>query len=264
MKLQRQNKFMTIAQHLSRLGVADVAVIEKEETVSTNADCRRYIDERRPQNPVLVAALSQTGGRGRRGRSFASPPGGLYMSLLVRPETNLSDAVRITTAASVAVCRAVQTACDLRCDVKWVNDIYRRGSKLCGILAEGIHDYEKNVSDYAIVGVGVNLTACPENMNATSILRETGRAPDRALLCAHIVKELLSVLNDVRRGDCSFMEEYRARSCVIGRRVRCVWNGREFQATATGVDDAGGLILRLPDERTEVLTSGEVTLRSAE
>ena len=252
---------MDIKTHLDRLNVPDITVIEKNETVSTSTDCRQYIADHTPDQSVLITAKIQTGGRGRQGKSFSSPEGGLYMSLLTRPETALSDTVRVSSAASAAVCRAIEAVCGLRCSVKWVNDIYADGKKLCGILTEAVNDYAKNITHYLIIGVGVNLADYPEGINATSIRRETGQSPDKEELCAHITAELLHVLGQIKAGDYSYMEEYRARSCVIGKNVRCIRNNEEFHARADGIDNNGGLILTFPDGHTETLTSGEITLR---
>lgn len=252
---------MTIKNRLNRLGVRDIDVIEKDESVSTNTDCKQYITGYAPHKSVLITAKTQSGGRGRQGKHFSSPEGGLYMSLLTRPGTALSNTVRITAAASVAVCRAIRETCGLRCSVKWVNDIYADGKKLCGILTEAVNDYTKNITDYLIIGVGVNLTVYPEGLNATSLLREMGNPPDKAELCARITAELLHVLEQIKAGDYSYMEEYRASSCVIGKNVRCIRDNVPFRAKAVEIDDNGGLVLLFPDGHTETLTSGEITLR---
>lgn len=252
---------MTIKDRLNKLGVWDIVVIEKDESVSTNTDCKLYITEYTPNKSVLITAKTQSGGRGRQGKHFSSPEGGLYMSLLTKPETALSNTVRITAAASVAVCRAIQAICGLRCSVKWVNDIYADGKKLCGILTEAVNDYAKDITNYLIIGVGVNLTVYPERINATSLLQETGKTPDKSELCARIAAELLHVLEQIKAGDYSYMEEYRACSCVIGKNVRCVRNNVSFSAKAVEIDHNGGLVLLFPDGHTETLTSGEITLR---
>lgn len=252
---------MNIETWLKSLGIPDITVIEKEESVSTSTDCRQYITAHTPDQSVLITAKTQTGGRGRQGKHFSSPEGGLYMSLLTKPETALSDTVRVTAAASVAVCRAIDAVCGLSCSVKWVNDIYADGKKLCGILTEAVNDYEKSVTNYLIIGVGVNLLDYPEGINATSVRRETGHTPDKTKLCAHITAELFRVLGQIKVGDYSYMEEYRARSCVIGKNVCCIRNNEEFHGRADRIDDNGGLLLTFPDGHTETLTSGEITLR---
>ena len=203
---------MPLRQSFDESGLSHVQLIEKEETVSTSTDCKDMIRAHSPTHPVLILAHTQTGGRGRQGKSFSSPRGGLYMSLALRTETELTQTVRVTSAAAVAVCRAIRTVCGLACEIKWVNDIYKNGNKLCGILTEAINDYTRGTTKYLIIGVGVNLTEHPTEINATDLFAETGQAVDRDRLCAEITKELLAILDQIKGGDFAYMEEYRRRS----------------------------------------------------
>ncbi len=254
---------MSLDDRLRERGLTDITLIKQTLTSSTNTDCRQHLTRHAP-TPVLITADRQTGGRGRQGKSFESPAGGLYMSLGVRSDLPIAQTVRITTAASVAVCRAIQSVCGLSCGVKWVNDVYCNGKKLCGILTEGVNNYGTGITDDLILGVGINLISFPEGMNATSVLAETGREVDRDALCAAVCAELLSVLDCVRRGDYGYMEEYRRRSVVIGREVLCIRGGNTTPAHAVDIDDEGGLCVRYPDGSEETLRSGEITLRFAD
>jgi len=255
---------VTLRQHLDTLGLFHVRLIEKDETVSTSTDCRQEIELHPSAAPLLINAKFQTGGRGRQGKQFSSPEGGLYMSLAVRAETDFSHSVRITSAAATAVCRAVESVTGLSCEIKWVNDIYKNGKKLCGILTEAINDYTAGITQVLIIGVGINLVDHPQGMNATDLLSETGQRTDRDRLCATVTKELLSVLDSIKGGCTSYMDEYRRRSCVIGREIRLIQGVGECPGTAVGIDDEGGLLVAFPDGHTETLTSGEITLRFAE
>ncbi len=255
---------MTTKERLRAVKLDHITVIEQAETVSTNTDARQYIAAHAPVTPVLITAESQSGGRGRQGKSFSSPKGGLYMTLITKPEAAFAQAMRGTAAASVAVCRAIERVCGLSCGVKWVNDVYVGGKKLCGILAEAVNDYEKCTTDYLIIGIGVNLIGFPEGMNATSILAETGLTVDKNELCAAITRELLTVLDSIRGGNFSCMDEYRSRSVVIGRDILLTKNGGTVSAKAVGIDDGGGLLVTYPDGSDETLSSGEITLRLAD
>lgn len=255
---------MTLRHHLDTLGLSHVRLMEKDETVSTSTDCRQEMELRPSAEPLLITAKKQTGGRGRQGKQFSSPEGGLYMSLAVRAETDFFHSVRVTSAAATAVCRAVESVTGLSCEIKWVNDIYKNGRKLCGILTEAINDYTAGITRALIIGVGINLLDHPKDMNATDLLAETGQRTDRDRLCAAVTQELLSVLALIKAGDCSYMEEYRRRSCVIGREIRLIHAEGERCGTASGIDDEGGLLVMFPDGHTETLTSGEITLRFAE
>jgi len=255
---------MSVDFWLKKFSAENVTVIEKAESVSTNNDCRahiQHIENGSESAPLLITAESQTGGRGRQGKSFSSPKGGLYMSLLVKCGRDMSEAVRVTSAVSVAVCRALKEVCGLECDIKWVNDIYVNGKKLCGILTEAVNNYGTGTTDWLIIGIGVNLITTPDGVNAASVYTETGAVPDRDKLCAKITAELLAILRLLEKQDYSYMDEYRHRSCVIGKNVRCIKNNSEFYASVSGIDDLGGLCLVFPDGHTETMTSGEITLR---
>ena len=139
------------------------------ETDSTNRQLRTPADSGAAAGTVLLAD-GQSAGRGRLGRSFASPAGkGLYLSYLLRPDIPPPALGRLTPWAAVAVRRAVGAVCGLGADIKWVNDLLCRGRKLCGILTEGA--FRDGKLRYAVLGVGLNVSALPEDLPAE--LRET-------------------------------------------------------------------------------------------
>ncbi|MFQ9991902.1 biotin--[acetyl-CoA-carboxylase] ligase [Ruthenibacterium lactatiformans] len=132
-------------------------LVVAQELESTNLTAKQMAAAGAPHG-TLVVADSQTAGRGRRGRSFASPPGtGLYLSMVLRSALPMQSAVLVTSAAAVAVCRAVERAAGKRLDIKWVNDLFYRGKKCCGILTEAAADVETGGVDYLVVGIGLNL-----------------------------------------------------------------------------------------------------------
>ena len=129
-------------------------LVVAQELESTNLTAKQMAAAGAPHG-TLVVADSQTAGRGRRGRSFASPPGtGLYLSMVLRSALPMQSAVLVTSAAAVAVCRAVERAAGKRLDIKWVNDLFYRGKKCCGILTEAAADVETGGVDYLVVGIG--------------------------------------------------------------------------------------------------------------
>lgn len=211
----------------------------------------------------LIAAVRQTAGRGRMGRSFYSPADtGLYMSLLLPCPEGFERAVYSTTAAAAAVVRAIERLTPLRPMIKWVNDIYLDGRKICGILTEAVTDSVTGALSGVVVGVGVNLkTSCfpPELEHIASSLGEA--APDRCALAAAITDELLAITDALP--DRSFLEFYRSRSLVIGRRITYTANGAAHGALAVGIDGQGGLIVRTDSGEKITLSSGEISLRLA-
>ena len=133
---------------------ADVPVQALSETDSTNTRLKEWAREGRIAAPYVLTADSQTAGRGRLGRRFVSPPGtGLYMSILIAPPKN-TDAGKITVLAAVAVCRTIHELTGLQPKIKWVNDLFLRGKKVCGILAE-------KINEGVIVGIGINVESPP-------------------------------------------------------------------------------------------------------
>ena len=215
------------------------------------------------QHGTLVLTNQQSAGRGRMGRKFESPAGqGIYLSLLLRADIPAADAQTVTVSAAVAVCRAVKALCGLELSIKWVNDLYYHGKKVCGILTEAGADLESGRLEWLVVGIGLNFTTPPEAFPAelrrlAGSLFPGGPAPvSRVALATAIARELLTLCPAF---DC--LEEYRARCFVPGHWVT-VCTGREtYAALALSIDDAGRLVVRRENGREEALQHGEVSIR---
>ena len=239
-----------------------VTVFDRLE--STNITAREIA--RGDLREQVIITRTQTGGRGRLGRSFFSPTGGLYMSLILRPRVHASEAIKITTTAAVAVARAIDASAGTRCEIKWVNDVYISGRKVCGILTESKINSD-GMLDFAILGIGVNLVP-PEGGFPAEIADRAGAVFDVLhdnadnLLAAGIINEFLRLYGVAHSREC--LDEYRSRSCVIGREVDVmrVVDGDTTPATAVDIDDEFRLIVRCADGRTEALGSGEVSVRA--
>lgn len=237
-------------------------VVYQEETASTN-DLAKEAAARGEKKAAFVATR-QTAGRGRKGRTFVSPPGGLYLSYLLRPtRVTAQEAVAMTTAACVAVCRAIERVCGMDVHIKWVNDLYVHGKKVCGILTEAVT--QPDTGEMAVI-IGVGINVCTKTEDFPAELRETAGSlcgGDCPVLMAKLAAEVLDGLARVEE-DCvekTWLAAYRAKSMVLGRTVRCYRGGETFDGVAESVDDSGGLTLRLPDGTRRTLCSGEVTLR---
>ena len=123
---------------------------------STNTVMKERADSL-PEWTVIISS-SQTAGRGRIGRSFYSPSdSGIYLSVLLRPALPASEATRITTAAAVAACRAIESCTAATPSIKWVNDVFVNGKKVCGILTEGSLNMETGGLDWAVMGIGLDV-----------------------------------------------------------------------------------------------------------
>lgn len=226
---------------------------------STNATAKE-LAAAGAQSGAVVVADRQTAGRGRLGRFFASPMGGVYMSLILRPETDIDPGL-VTACAAVVVARALRRLCDLSIGIKWVNDLFIRGRKVCGILAEGGLDPATGKLSYIVLGIGVNVQKAtfPEELESiVTTLEDEGAAVDRAALIAAILEEWEAAYATLSTGD--FLADYRRLSVVLGRQVTVARGGEIFSATAEVIDDAGHLLVRTADGLL-TLRSGEVSVR---
>ncbi len=217
---------------------------------------------------TTVIAMQQTAGKGRLGRSFFSPREGIYLSIIIKPTFDLSKSVLVTAAASVAVAQAIESVCGRQAQIKWVNDVYLDGKKICGILTEGITDFETGHIESLVIGIGVNTSV----KDFPDELRDTVGAVDgeysRAALAAEIISRTLKFAENIESRE--FIREYRDRSMVIGKNVT-VYKGiysispeKELEgrsAKVLGIDDDGGLEVIYADEKRELLTSGEISVR---
>ena len=211
----------------------------------------------------LVIAESQSGGKGRMGRSFFSPEhSGVYITYVLRPKMLADRAVMITSMAAVAVARAIEALADVDVKIKWVNDLYINGRKACGILCEASIDFESGGLEYAVLGIGINVTKMefpPELRDiATSIENECGHAVSRSRLIAEISNQLETLYEQLETGE--FMAESRSRSNVIGRDVTVIRGDERFEARALDIDDAGRLVIRTESGVSHV-SSGEISLK---
>ena len=220
--------------------------IHLTETDSTNT----YLKNLAASEAVCVIADRQTGGRGRMGRTFESPAGGLYMSFTCNP----ASVDHLTAKAAVCTARAIEKLTGLTLRIKWVNDLMADGKKLCGILAEGV--WTDGELRSAIIGIGVNLYGeLPEYLAdiATTVESAGGRVPDRDELARAITREFESCTD--------FYEEYKSRQSLLGCAVTVHRGDDSFDAVAEDIADNFGMILRLPDGSRMTLSSGEVSLR---
>ena len=234
------------------------------ELDSTNNRARQLAVGGAPDG-TAVFALRQTGGKGRKGRAFFSPPGGLYLSVVLRPSFGSEQSVLITTAVCVCVCRAIQKVTGFEPQIKWVNDLFLRGKKICGILTEAITDMESGTIGSIIVGIGVNYCLreeeIPEELREVvgSVIPEGRPHPPRARLAAEILNQMEGLKEMVLSRE--FIREYRERSLVVGREVRVITPVAEYEAVAEDIEEDGALRVRTPDGEQRCLRSGEITIR---
>ncbi len=250
------------AEEISRLSGADVTVFDT--VTSTNIIAKERAACGAPHGTVIMAA-NQSTGRGRRGRSFASVGDGIYLSIVLRPEADYSNAPLITAAAAVAVYDAVKTVCNMDCGIKWVNDLYLRERKICGILCEAVTDMESGEIGSVIAGIGINFRGSeselpPELRGIVGFIYNDETPPvSRNRLAAEVIKNMLRESDDTAaRG---FIESYREHSTVIGQRIEYRRGAELITATALGIDDNCALEVLRDDGVRDSLAAGEVSVR---
>lgn len=250
--------------HLSELiKGADWSATVLDEVDSTNKYLKALAREGAPHGTVILAE-GQTAGHGRFNRVFFSPDRcGVYMSLLLRPRLHAEEGLLITAAAAVAVCRAVETLTHKKPNIKWVNDILFNGKKLCGILTEGSVS-ENGDLEWAVLGIGINAYLPEGGFNpdikdiATAVF-DSLQEGSRDLLAATVINEFQRIYETLPRKD--FLEEYKTRSCVIGRKIEVLKNGTSRPATALDITDNCELLVTFTDNTTELLNSGEISIK---
>lgn len=229
-----------------------IDVFENIDSTNNEAKKRARSGEKMP---FLICAETQSAGRGRLGRSFYSPDGtGLYMSLAFEVKSDMADALSVTSAAAVATADAIDELCGTSCTIKWVNDIYVDGRKVCGILAEAVLGENKNI---IVVGIGVNCTTVNFPDDIKDRAGSIGKV-DRNMLAASIAKKLLRYAENLHSR--CWMDDYRARSMVVGKDITYIENGIAKSAKAIDIDHNGGLIIGENGE-IKTLSTGEISVR---
>ncbi|MBR5095147.1 MAG: biotin--[Oscillospiraceae bacterium] len=249
-----------------RLSCPALRVRYAKELGSTNTALKELADRGEPAGLALVAGR-QTAGRGRMGRSFYSPEDtGVYLSLLLRPVLPAAEAVRLTACAAVAVAETLEELSGRPAQIKWVNDVFLDGKKVCGILTEASMDCESGQLSYAVVGIGVNALeppgGFPEEIRdvAGAVFRERTLPELRCRIAAGILDRLWRSCGGAVFADC--FEAYRSRSLVLGREVELISPGRDpVPARVLDLEPDYALRVQLPDGSVQRVLSGELRVR---
>lgn len=235
-----------------------------KEVDSTNQAAKQLAVSGQAGHGTLVIAQRQTAGRGRRGRNFISPEdAGLYLSVILKPSETLKESLLLTTAAATAVYKAVQKVCGISLDIKWVNDLYYKGKKVCGILTEAITDFEGGTIESAIVGIGINLYNEPdffpeELKNVAGALfanKEEAAQMDRNLLAAEIVNLLLEETQNLK-----LSKEYVEHNIVPGQNIYIIDGKHSRPAKALSICPDGKLLVQEKDGSKTQLSYGEISI----
>ncbi len=227
-----------------------------KEVDSTNRLAKELAVQGAKHGTVLIADR-QTAGRGRLGKTFHSPVGGMYLSVIIRPDFPVSDMMSVTACTAAAVFCALQDY-GISPKIKWVNDLFLNDRKICGILCEGGFSQTGHL-DYLVIGIGLNLQKdenLPHELQhiVTDIASETGQVLCRNDIAASILRHLDRFLNEIHNR--TFLEIYTANSYTIGKQVIITHQGTERTGLAIGYTQDCGLIVRFQDGSEAVIRSG--------
>lgn len=233
------------------------------ELDSTNNYLKKISSKGEKENK-LVIALSQTGGRGRMGRSFYSPNAtGIYFSLLLHPEFSTEKSFFLTVMAAVSVAETVMKYNKNDVKIKWVNDIYIDGKKVCGILTEGAINSDKKL-DYAVVGIGINVVA-PENGFpddikdiATSIFPGNKEEYIKEKIVTDVINRFFSMYNS---DDKDYIRRYKEYSYLTGKEINIISGETTRPATVIDITDDCHLLVKNENGEIEEISSGDVSVR---
>lgn len=236
------------------------------ETDSTNDQLKILARQGAPHGTAMIAGF-QTGGRGRKGRTFLSPPDvGIYLSILLRPQCAPTDLMHLTCAAAAAMCEAVETAMGFRPGIKWTNDLVYGKRKLGGILTELMFTPQGQL-DSAIVGIGLN--CCQEARDfapeirdiAGSLAMVSGKTVDRSRVAAAMLDALHRMDACLLTQKEEMLSQYRRDCITLGQEISLVRGEEIRHGLAVDVDGEGALMVRFQDGHLEAVNSGEVSVR---
>lgn len=258
------------AESIKRYLRNDALRVEFHESIDSTNNRAKAAGASGEAGGLLVVADEQTAGRGRQGRPFFSPAGtGIYFSLMMRPSWPLADMAYVTSYSAVCVARALEEVFGADAHIKWVNDVFVGGHKVCGILTEAAVLPEAGGIDYVVVGIGINVAEPkggfpPEFAGVARALRPSqADAEDaRARLVACVADYFMEDFERIPARP--HLSEYRKRSLLDGCDVHVETGSESFEATVLGINDDLTLQVRLADDSERALVAGEVHIPSTQ
>ena len=233
------------------------------EVDSTN-NVAKELAEKGAVEGTIVIAESQRSGKGRRGKKWLSPSGGVWMTIILRPDIPTSQAPLLTLLTGVAVAETLNHECGLDVGIKWPNDILIGDKKVCGILTEA--SARKEGLDYVVVGIGIDLNVDVDEFppdlreGATSLKNELEKEISGEKLVQNFLLNFENLYNDFKEGQFSgILNQWRKLSTTIGSTVEVQKRGRTIQGEAVGITRDGILILEMDDGSLRKIISGECT-----
>lgn len=231
------------------------------QTIDSTNDRAYQLADSGEEEGAIVVAEQQSKGKGRMGRKWSSPKGGIYLSLILKPKLLPTEISKLTLVAAVSVAKAIRGATGLECLIKWPNDILINKNKLCGILTE--LKAEQDLTIFVILGIGINVNTKPSLLpkNATSILKELGRDFSKIELTKILLKNLEEyyfLFKENKFKD--IIDEWRNLSTTLGKRIKVIDKTRTIEGQAIDIDEGGALVVRLDSGFNERVLAGDVVL----
>jgi len=221
---------------------------------STNTYAKKIIIDGAKHGTIIIAN-EQKAGRGRFGRTFFSPADtGIYLSIILKPQKKISDTSLITIAAAVAVCDTIKKTTCSEPKIKWVNDIFLNGKKICGILTEAVSDFESGIVESAVTGIGINIKTAeerfPEDLKrtASSLFPEN---ISRNQIIAELINNFFELYENL--SDKNLIERYKEYSLVLGKEITYFKDDKTQTGTAVDINENGNLIIKDKNKKTSVL-----------
>jgi len=234
------------------------------ELSSTN-DMAKELALKGAREGTVIVAGAQTRGRGRLGRVWISPEGGLWFSIILRPKVSPIDAPKLTLMMSVVIAKTLNKQFDLEAEIKWPNDVLVKGKKVCGILTET--STKGNSLNFAVVGVGINanlsLNDFPASLrgSSTTLKEELKREIEREAFLRSLLEESEHYYNMFTQGKFNaILAEWKRLSKFLGSYVEVTSFDEKVEGWATDIDENGALIIKLRDQTTRKIMSGDVTV----
>jgi len=239
--------------------------VQLRAEVDSTQEVLRTLARKGAEEGLVLVAERQTLGRGRLGRKWLSPHGGIYFSILLRPAAPPWTLLRLPLIAGVAVAETVQEISTLQCTLKWPNDVFVRAKKLAGILCE--IDAEVDMVNHVILGIGLNVNneiAEELRQQATSMRQECGTSFSRAACLGQLLNRLETYYLAFRGGQVDpLLEKWRQLSSTLGSEVVVSSPGDCIEGKAVDIDKDGALLVRRASDDTLVrILAGDVSLKT--
>jgi BirA family biotin operon repressor/biotin-[acetyl-CoA-carboxylase] ligase len=251
--------------HKIQSAVLGYKIYHYDNVPSTN-EVAKEIAKKGSEEKIVVLSETQTSGKGRLGRSWISPKGGLWLSIVMRPRISLKEALKLTFITSSAVAKTIQQMFGLKTEVKWPNDVLVKGRKICGILTET--STRESTVEFVVIGVGINanidLKFFPSSLrgSVTSLKHELGYAVRRKALTNNLLQNFEHRYKRLQQGRwIALLQEWKGMAAFLGEQVKVTSFDGVIVGEAWDVDEDGGLIIRLEDGVLKKVVAGDVTLR---